>query len=354
MKPRVLIAVGIVLTVGLAAVGVAAADNGVEIAGRGVRHGIVRTVSEVGFSLVTRHGELDLATDENTLLRIPGIQDPDLSDITIGDHVGVAGVRMSDGTLLARLVIVIPDRADVGRLRGELTAMADQELEITRSDGVPVTVLATDATRFRVPDATAPGLDDLELGDSVFARGLWNEEAQLVAHLVAVLPEGVEHVIRGRVTAVRPPRIEVLAQQGPILITTDQDTDLRVPGVESPSLDDISVGDRIVAGGERQDGEYRAAVIAVIAPRLPRTARLGRVIDVSENGLTLKTRRGDVITVQIDRDTCIRIPGVENPTLDDVEAGYQAIVTGQMDYEARALLARFIGARPALEASQDE
>ncbi len=347
MKRKILTALGIVAAVVLATVGVAAAEGDIEIAGRGVRHGIVSSVSESGFTLETRRGELDLTTDENTRFRIRGVQDPDLSDITVGDHVGVAGVRMSDGTLLARLVIFIPDRADVGRLRGILTGIEPQTLEITRPDGVPVTVVVTDATRFRVPDVTAPGLDELALGDSVFARGRWNEDEQLVAGLVAVFPEGVDRVVRGRVTAVSPPDIAVLAQQGPVVITTDQDTDLRVPGVEDPSVVDISVGDTIVAGGVRHEGENHASVITVVPPRSYRAVRLGRIIDVGEGGLTLKTRRGGVIAVRVDERTRIRLPGVADARLEEVRVGYQALVAGWIDRESDSMVARILVARPA-------
>jgi hypothetical protein len=318
-------------------VGVTAAEGELDVAGRGVRHGRVIAIDDEGFTLDTRRGEITLVVDENTRFRIAGVQDPGLDDLSVGDHVGVDGLRTAGGTLLARLVVLIPRRADVGQLWGELTAKGDHWLEVTRRDG----------TRFRVPDVTDPGLEDLKIGDSVFARGLWNRQGQLDARLIGHLPEGVEQVVRGRVTAVDAPQIEVLTRQGPIVITTDENTRYHVPGVENPSLGDISVDDIILAGGAREDGENHAVVIAVIPPGTQRAVRLGRVTAVEQDSLMLETRRGELITVLTDESARFRIPGVEYPTIDDIEAGFQAAAAGWMDQDDGTLLARFIGARPA-------
>jgi hypothetical protein len=348
MKRKVLIAVGLVLGIGLvAAVGVAAAEGEIDIAGRGVRHGIIVAVRDGAFALDTRRGEISLVVDENTRFRIPGVQAPGLDDLSVGDHVGVAGLRTADGTLVARFVILIPRRAGVGQLWGEFTAVEGHQLEVARRDGTPVTVLVGDDTRFRVPEVTEPGLEDLKIGASVLVRGRWNEEGQLEAHLIRLLPEGVERVVRGRVTAVNPPHIEVLTRVGPIVITTDQDTRYRVPGLENPSLDDISVDDTILAGGAREEGENHAAVIAVIPAEMQRAVRLGTVTAVDERSLTLMTRGGEVITVLIDENTRFRIPGVEAPTVDDIEVGFQAAAAGWMNQDDVTLLARSVGARPA-------
>ncbi len=348
MKRRVLIAVGLVLAIALVAtVGVAAAEGELDVAGRGVRHGWVIAIHDEGFTLTTRRGEITLLVDENTRFRIPGVRDPGLDDLSVGDHVGVAGLRTADGTLLARFVVLIPRRADVGQLWGELTGKGDHRLEIARRDGTPVIVLVSEDTRFRVPGVADPGLEDLEPGDSVFARGLWNELGQLDARLVGLVPEGVEQVVRGRVTAVDAPQIELLARHGPTVITTDEHTHYRVPGVENPSLDDISVDDIVLAGGAREDGEYHAVIIAVIPPESQRAVRLGTVTAVTQDSLTLETRRCEVITVLIDENTRFRIPGAEQPTMDDVEVGFQAAAAGWMDQDDNTLLARFVGARPA-------
>jgi hypothetical protein len=355
MKRKALIAAGLVLAIGLAAAaGVAAAEGELEIAGRGVRHGLVTSVDDQGFTLRTRRGEMTLLVDKNTRFRIRGVQEAGLDDLGVGDHVGVAGLRTAEGTLIARLVVVIPPRADVGQLWGEVTAIGDRRLEVARRDGVAVTLLVSEDTRFRVPDVTDPGLEELEVGDSVFARGLWNQEGQLDARLIGLLPEGVERAVRGRVTAVDAPQIEVLARQGPIVITADGNTRYHVPGVENPSLSDISVDDTILAGGARLDGENLAAVIAVIPPGTQRARRLGTVTAVAEDSLTMETRRGEVITVVADENTRFRIPGAEHPTLDDIEVGFQAAAAGWMNPDNGTLRARFIGARPTPTQEQPE
>ena len=93
------------------------------------------------------------------------------------------------------MIIRLPQRDDAGMLRGELTDKGDDWLEITRPDGVPVEALIFERTRFRIPGVEDPGLDDLDIGDRVFARGLWNEERKLQAGLVGIMPDAVQDIL---------------------------------------------------------------------------------------------------------------------------------------------------------------
>ena len=52
-----------------------------------------------------------------------------------------------------------------------------------------VTVLVDDETQFRVAGVKAAGLDDIDEGIMVGARGKWNEDGSLQATGVAVLGE---------------------------------------------------------------------------------------------------------------------------------------------------------------------
>lgn len=347
MKRKVLIAIGLVLTIGLVGVaGIAAAEGEVEVAGRSVRHGTILEISGESLLLQTRNGELTVLTDENTHYRIPGVQEPGLNDLSAGDHIGIAGRRDEDGAVLARLIIRIPDREEVGQLRGELTAKGDDWLEITLPDGTPVTILVNDQTHFRIPDVEDPGLDDLNVSDPVFARGLWNDDGELEARLVGLVPDGVENILRGKVTTINDPTIEVLTRQGAAVVITDAETRFHIPGVENPSLADIAIDDIILAGGVKEEDGLHAVVVAVTPERPQRTIRRGTVSANDGSSLTLETPNGEVI-VLTDENTRFRVAGVEDATIDDVQVGFQAVAGGLLNPSDGTLQARLVGARPA-------
>jgi hypothetical protein len=350
MKRKIWLITGIVIiATALGAVGIAAAAGEVEaLPGREIqlRHGRILEIGTDEMLVETRRGDLTVLVDEDTHFRILGADDPGLDDLAVGDHVGFAGRRAGEGELLARLIVRLPRREEVAHVRGELTAKGDDSIEITRPDDVAITVLVSDETRFRIADVEEPGLDDLTIGDTVVADGRWNDEGQVEARLITVVPEDVETVIRGEVTDVDDPEVEIWTPAGPVILFTDGDTRLFVPGIEDPTLEDVNVGDRVAAGGEIVSGGLDTAVLRVVPPDAQRGARRGVVTANDGTTLSLSTPRGDVL-VTTDEHTRIRIPGVENPTLADIEVGYQAAVVGLLDPDQNTLLARAIVARPA-------
>jgi hypothetical protein len=76
------------------------------------------------------------------------------------------------------------------------------------------------------------------------------------------------------------------------------------------------------------------------APR-PNVLR-GEVTAVNGDCLTLKTRRGQDVTVQVTGDIRYRIPGVENPTLADVQVG-NTILVGGIRQGDDTIVAKIIG-----------
>jgi hypothetical protein len=68
----------------------------------------------------------------------------------------------------------------------------------------------------------------------------------------------------------------------------------------------------------------------------------GEVTAVNDDHFILKTRRGQDVTVRVTGDTRYRIPGVENPTLADVQVG-DTIVVGGIGQSDDTILAKVIG-----------
>ena len=348
MKSKGLIAIGLVLAVGLIGVVSVAAAEGDSVANRGPwRHGIIVEIDDDSLLLRTPRGEITVNTDERTRYRIPGVEEPSLEDLEVGDHIGVAGRWENDGTILARLIVRLPGREEVRHILGELTAKGDDWMEITRRDGTTVGVVVKERTRFRIPGVENPGLDDLKIGDRLYARGLWNDDGELEARLVVRVPDGVEALLLGRVTGVDALSIEVQTRQGPEVVITDENTRFVVPGIDNPSLANIVVDDIIVAGGVREEDGLHALVVAVSPERPQRAIRRGTVVAKDGGAITLETPNGDQLTVMTDERTRFRVAGVAEPSIEDIQLGFQAAAAGLLNPADGTLHARIVGARPA-------
>jgi len=165
----------------------------------------------------------------------------------------------------------------------------------------------------------------------------------------------------GKVAAIEGDALTVENRRGTFEVLTNDDTVFRVRGVESPSIDDLHVGD-VVAGivARQDDGSLLARVIAVVPPQAQRLRGLGRVAAIEGDALTVENRRGtfEVLTnddtvfrvrgvegtfeVLTNDDTVFRVRGVEDPSIDDLHVGdvVAGIVARQDDGSllARALV----------------
>jgi hypothetical protein len=171
-------------------------------------------------------------------------------------HAQVTPVE--DGSLA-----VVPQRLRRVSVRGEVTAVGDSFLKLRTPDQDELLVLITDKTLFRIPGDDDPGLEDIAVGDKVGVIGYRNKDGNLVAKGVAKLPKNVQrHIVRGEVTAIEGRSLRVSTGAGSVTVHTDENTRFRIPGVNDPGLDDIAVGDHIVAAGRwNKDGSLQALLI---------------------------------------------------------------------------------------------
>ena len=72
--------------------------------------GKVTAISGDTITVENRRGTFDILTDEKTVFRARGVEDPTIKDIRVGDLVAGQVERQEDGTLLAKVVIVVPPR----------------------------------------------------------------------------------------------------------------------------------------------------------------------------------------------------------------------------------------------------
>ena len=74
------------------------------------RQGLFGDVSSVvDNTIILDSGEI-VATDENTLFVVPGVDDADLNDIAVGDRLAIVAIELADGSLLAVNVLVTPEK----------------------------------------------------------------------------------------------------------------------------------------------------------------------------------------------------------------------------------------------------
>jgi hypothetical protein len=325
MKRKTKLLVGLVLLGMLLSVtGTAWAE---ETAGPAALRGQVAAIQGTTLVVTTPSGEeRRVVTHNDTRFLIPGVQDPSLEDVDVGDFVGVWGEGPENGALRAKVVLVVPAELAHRRnfVQGRVRAVEGLTISVETGQGERL-VITHESTRFFIPGVDKPGIDDVLVGDPILALGRPDEEGSLLARLVAIVtPRQVRrHTIRGVITGIEGDTIGLLTRRGEIRVLTDRETIFRIPGVEDPGIDDLHVRDLIlVVGSWNAEEEVFSARAVTLIPRWPSHLRFlrGEVTGIEGRTLVLNAMQGEV-AVLTDGDTIFRIPGVEDPILDDVEVG---------------------------------
>ncbi len=334
--------IGLVALLLLSVTGAAMAQEPAQPPSGPAVRGRIEAKSQSGFTLSTKRGELAVSVDAGTRYRMPGVEQPTLADLQVGDTVLVLGRRNEAGEFLARWVALLPP-VPVGALKGEITAIEGQTLTVATGAGEKA-LLTDENTQFRVPDVEQPTLADIHVGDRVFVLVEAQEGGTLLARRVAVLPEDSRGPVslRGRVIEVAESSLKVQARQGEVTVVATEATHIRVPGVENPTLADIRVGDTVLVVG-RPTGlcQVEARAIGALPPvSAHKFAIPGEVLSIEGTTLTVQDPR-DTHTIFTDEQTRFRVPGVEDASIADVEVGDHILAIGQ-PAEDNALLARWI------------
>lgn len=313
-------------------------------------HGRVTTIEADGFRLSTRIGEVFVQVTGDTHYRFPGTDQPGLNALSLGDRVLVAGAREGEGSLRARLVVKMPHRPRNARVVGQITAIEDTTLTLTRRSGDEIDLHTDENTRFLVPGLSEGNLFDLEIGEAVAVQivALQGEEMPYAA-LVAVLRdlEGNWTVLRGRLLQVKHNTLFLQLRSGDrVELSTDENTQFFIRGLGEASLADLRVCDIIAAQFVKQeDSSLYASVVGVTGahPRPRLGAVIGRIATIEGDRITLNTRRGEVIVLTDIRTRFYR-PGAEDPALADLEVGQIIGAFGHWEKDGH-LHARLVGTR---------
>ena len=126
----------------LGSVGVARAAEPEPPQAQGDRGSIRGTVMDInGHTLTVRtpRGEVHVVTNNDTVFRIPGVEDPSIDDIAVGDFVVVLG-RWTGQTLHARLVGAVSPEDRLPRIIGQVTAIEGNDLTVNARSGQVILV----------------------------------------------------------------------------------------------------------------------------------------------------------------------------------------------------------------------
>jgi hypothetical protein len=290
-------------------------------------------ISDDTLTVETSRGLATVRVDDETVYRVPDVEDPGLDDLGVGMRIVARGTLNPDGSLLAQAVAVPGVGHRPVRLLGEVLEVEGDTFTIRadrgRQSGRQFRVLTDETTEFRVPGVENPSIADLQVGDQIAGEGVVEEDGTGRATLVVVLPEQVAR-LSGKVTAIEELTLALDTPGGVVNVVTDADTIFRVPGVEEAALDDVAVGDQVdVAGVWESETTFSAIGVGVRGGRREgqRGTVRGRAIRVEAEQLVLGALHGPV-TVLVDGETQYRVPDVDEPSLDDVETGAMVGVRG--------------------------
>ena len=298
-----------------------------ESAERGALRGQVAAIEGDSLLITTPAGEeQSVITHEETRFRIPGVRKPSIGDVDIGDHLGAWGRRNEHGDLVASVVIVVP--AELARrgyvVQGQVASLEGLTITVETGQGERV-VVTRESTRFFIPGLEEPGIGDVTIGDPILALGRPDDEGYLVARVVAIVTQQQvrRHTIRGVIRAIEGDNIGLLTRRGEVRVETSTETVFRIPGVEDPGIGALHVRNLVIVVGtwDAEEEVFCARAVTLI-PRWPSHLRFlrGEVTAIDGRTIVLNALQGEV-AVLTDGDTIFRIPGVEDPGLDDVEVG---------------------------------
>ena len=203
-----------------------------------------------------------IAVTATTQIRI-GSQPGTLTDLKVGDVVGLNETKNADGTYAITLIVV-----SVPTVAGTVTDVTASGFTIKLRDGSSRTVTTSSATSFLL-GAAKSSKADLSIGARVQVEGADGAGTSFAATVVHIVPD----VRAGKVTATTSTTITIAGPgNSTVTIHVDASTTYRVQGATTAKQSDVTVGMYIMAQGiSRADGSLDATSVFAGALRGPKT-----------------------------------------------------------------------------------
>ncbi len=144
--------------------------------GGGFRDITIASISGSSLSLKTDDGWNRTITADSTTTITKGGATITAGDLAVGDQVVFSQARQTDGTYTITAIRVI-----LPTLAGQVTAVTDSTLAVTRRDGTTATIHVTASTTYRVQGVTTATLSDIKVGANVVAEGTLRADGSLDA-----------------------------------------------------------------------------------------------------------------------------------------------------------------------------
>jgi len=240
-------------------------------------------------------------------------------------------------------------------IEGEVTAIEGATLTVATQHRGEISVQTDADTKFRVRDNADFSLADIQVGDTIAAKGRFIDESTLAARVVMRAPAELADTAHGKVTAIEGDTITIEDKDGNVThIVTSADTRFHLKGNPDASIEDIAVGMSLGAAGQFDaNGALIAKRVMAGEPREPRRRESlkggplagGKVAEVNGGAFAINYPDGSTLTVATDASTLVITRGEEGPalgSLSDVSEGAHILAIGVPSEDGSSFAARVI------------
>ena len=241
--------------------------------------GEVTTIDGSSLTVQTRNDETVTVTssDDTKVMLVETHSEGSISDIQVGDKIGVHGQKNDDGTVDAQGIVVLP-RGDMAG--GKVTAVNGVTITVDNPKDGETTIITNGDTQFKIGPDGDGSLEDVATDSFVMALGEKQDDDSLAARQVMVGkpgmrgPGGPPHDPGhggpppqvGEVSAVNDTSftIETFREEETITVLTDDSTEYRTRSGEDVSFEDIMVGGKVMVSGRPVEGAENTVQAEVV------------------------------------------------------------------------------------------
>jgi hypothetical protein len=224
----------------------------------------------------------------------------------------------------------------VGHVAGEVTGIVSgSEFSLVTARGTRFDVVVSPTTTYSepgVPLGAKLGFTSLAAGQNVQVSGREASAGTIDAdHVKIPLARlfGTVSSVSGTqftLTSVEPP---LTSTSSTVVVSTSTSTLFKEPGVRSPSISNVQVGDMVQVTGTQMGLVSGALTVGATRVVIPLVRYVGTIGNLSAGGFTLTSTSSTVtVTVEVTSTTRYSVPGVSRATIADLSNGQIARVTG--------------------------
>jgi hypothetical protein len=310
--------------------------------------------------------EVRVQVSESTQFRSPGGQIQGIEDLEVGMGTLVAGIQHGQGLVEAAWVAAAnldEERPEIRRVQGEITRidLGAQTFTLTTAEGQAVSFQTSERTRFKGPQSSIQGLEDLEVGMRAMVGAIDIEgELPLALVVVAARTEDIPDNgfrLQGVISSIVPGQgtftVETSSGESIEILTSDR-TRFRSRDGSVEDIHDLQRDMRVGVGGVvQEDGSHLALVVIAGSgsggpggnqPGRPNVSRFGgHIISVGGSSFTIEKQDGSQVTVSINDETIFKSRDGSINGISDLQVGMIALIGAQTTSEG-GTLAVWVGA----------